>query len=85
MAKTSADITKEADALQARLAALRKDARRMKKLEDAKAAEAQRQRDIQFALEFVQMAKEMHFKDSDRTYFDHISEKLVAKKAQAVG
>lgn len=84
MPKTSADITKEADALQAKLAAMRKEARRMKKLENQKAAEAQRQRDIQFALEFVAMAKEMYLKDNSMSYFDYISEKLAEKQAQAV-
>ena len=59
MAKSSADLKKQADALRAKLAAVQKEARKMKKLEDQQAAEEQHQRDIQFALEFVQMAKDM--------------------------
>ena len=76
MAKTSADITKEADALQARLAAMRKEARKMKQLEDQKAAEAQRQEEIRFALAFVETAKGMYFRDGSRSYFDYICAKM---------
>lgn len=74
--KSSNDITKEADALKARLAALRKEARRMKRLEDQKAAEINRRERISFALSFVEMAKLMHLRDSSRTYYDDICEKL---------
>ncbi len=73
MAKTSADITKEADALQAKLAAMRKEARRMKRLEKQKEAEAQRQQEIQFALTFVETAKLMDFGDGNGSYFEQIS------------
>lgn len=81
MTKTSADITKEADALQAKLAAMRKEARRMKQIENQKAAEVQRQQEISFALEFVETAKGMYFKDGNRTYFDYISEKMEKKRS----
>lgn len=81
MAKTSADITKEADALQARLAAMRKEARRMKRLEDQKAAEAQRQEEIQFALAFVETARGMYFRDGSRSYFDYICEKMTEQQS----
>lgn len=81
MAKTSADITKEADALQARLAAMRKEARRMKRLEDQKAAEAQRQEEIRFALAFVETAKGMYFRDGSRSYFDYICAKMTEQQS----
>lgn len=81
MAKTSADITKEADALQARLAAMRKEARKMKRLEDQKAAEAQRQEEIRFALAFVETAKGMYFRDGSRSYFDYICAKMTEQQS----
>ena len=83
MAKSSADLKKQADTLRAKLAAVQKEARKMKKLEDLQATEEQHQRDIQFALEFVQMAKEMYFRDGNRSYFDYISEKMAEKQAAA--
>ena len=70
--KTSDELNAEAKVLQEKLAALRKEARKQKRLEDARAAEAKRQDEIRFALAFVQKAKEMHFRDST-TYYDHIS------------
>ena len=81
MAKSSADLKKEAATLRAKLAAVQKEARKMKRLEDLQAAEEQHQRDIQFALEFVQMAKEMYFRDGNRSYYDYISEKMAEKQA----
>ncbi len=50
--KTSETITAEADALQAKLAALRKEARKMKKLEDQQKAEEKRQKDIAYIREW---------------------------------
>lgn len=43
MSRTSADITKTANELQAKLEKLRKEARRMKKLEEQQAEEERRQ------------------------------------------
>lgn len=83
MAKSSADLKKEAATLRAKLAAVQKEARKMKRLEDQQAAEEQRQRDIQFALEFVEMAKKMYFRDGSRSYYDYISEKMAEKQAAA--
>lgn len=81
MAKTSADIAKEAEELQAKAAALRKEARKMKKLEDAKAAEVQRQRNIQFALDFVEFSKGMFTRDGCKTYYDIIVKNMQEKNA----
>lgn len=53
----------------------------MKRLEDQKAAEIQRQNEIQFALAFVETAKGLYFRDGSRTYFDYISEKLKEKQS----
>lgn len=83
MAKSSADLKKQADILRAKLATVQKEARKMKKLEDQQAAEGQRQRDIQFALEFVQTAKEMYFRDGNRSYYDYIAEQMAEKQAAA--
>lgn len=80
--KTSADITKKADALQARLAAMRKEARRMKRLEDQRAIETQRRQEIQFAFDFVEAAKELRWHNSDRTYYDCICERLEEKRSE---
>lgn len=81
MSKSSADLKKQADALRAKLSAVQKEARKMKRLEDQQAAEEQRQRDIQFALEFVETAKEIYFRDSNRSYFDYISARMSQKAA----
>ena len=79
--KTSETITAEADALQAKLALLRKEARKMKKLEEQQEAEAKRQKDIAYALEFVEFAKQLHFQNGTDSYFDYIAKKLAESKA----
>lgn len=83
--KTSETITAEADALQAKLAKLRKEARAMKKLEDQEKAEAKRQEDIAYALEFVEFAKRLHFQNGSDTYFDYIARKMEASKVDTSG
>lgn len=70
--KTSDELSAEAKVLQEKLAALRKEARKQKRLEDARAAESKRQEEVRFALAFVQKAKKMHFRDSQTTYYDVI-------------
>lgn len=82
MAKSSADLKKQADTLRAKLAAVQKEARKMKKLEDQQAAEEQHQRDIQFALEFVQMAKEKLF---DERGNEEVVRQRFERLAQAAG
>lgn len=79
--KSSEEITAVADELQAKLALLRKEARKMKKLEEQQAAEEQRQKDIAFALEFVEFAKRLRFQNGNDSYFEYISRKLAESKA----
>ena len=79
--KSSEEITAAADELQIQLAALRKEARKMKKLEEQQAKEEQRKRDAEYALEFVAFAKQLHFQSgSGDSYFDYISKKLAESK-----
>ena len=79
--KSSEEITAAADELQAKLAALRKEARKMKKLEEQQAAEEKRQKDIAYALEFVEFAKRLRFQNGNDSYFDYIARKLAESKA----
>ena len=83
--KTSETITAEADVLQAKLAALRKEARKLKKLEDQQKAEAKRQADIAYALEFVEFAKTVPFGDTGKTYFDVIKERMAGEAENGTG
>ena len=71
--RTSEDITKSADELQVRLARLRKEARRMKKLEEQQKAEEHRQQEIEEALEFVEFTKGIYYPDSEVTVYEFIT------------
>ena len=82
--KTSDELNAEAKVLQEKLAAIRKEARKQKRLEDARAAEAKRQEEIRFALAFVQKAKEMHFRDSQATYYDAVSRQMNGASSDSV-
>ena len=73
MPRTSGDITRAADELQAKLARLRKEARRMKKLEEQRGAEERRQQEIADALEFVEFTKGIYYSDSDVTVYEYIT------------
>ena len=79
--KTSETITAEADELQKKLAGLRKEARKLKKLEEQAEADARRQKDIAYALEFVEFAKRLRFQNGNDSYFDYIARKLAESKA----
>ena len=79
--KSSEEITAEADELQKKLAGLRKEARKLKKLEEQAEADARRQKDIAYALEFVEFAKRLRFQNGSDSYFDYIARKLAESKA----
>ena len=78
--KTSDQLTAEADDLLKKLAELRKEARKMKKLEDQQKAEAKRQEDIEYALEFVEFAKHLRFQEGGVTFFDIISKNMEERR-----
>ena len=73
MSRTSADITKTANELQAKLEKLRKEARRMKKQEEQQAEEERRQQEIADALEFVKYAKMVFYPGSEESVYDYLS------------
>ena len=73
MPRTSGDITRAADELQAKLARLRKEARRMKLLEEQREAEERRQQEIADALEFVEFTKGIYYPDSEVTVYEFIT------------
>ena len=79
--KSSEEVTAEADELQKKLAGLRKEARKLKKLEEQAEADARRQKDIAYALEFVDFAKRLRFQNGNDSYFDYIARKLAESKA----
>lgn len=79
--KSSEEITAEADELQKKLAGLRKEARKLKKLEEQAEADARRQKDIAYSLEFVEFAKRLRFQNGNDSYFDYIARKLAESKA----
>ncbi|WP_066646975.1 hypothetical protein [Christensenella timonensis] len=79
--KSSEEITAEADELQKKLAGLRKEARKLKKLEEQAEADARRQKDIAYALEFIEFAKRLRFQNGNDSYFDYIARKLAESKA----
>lgn len=79
---TSAELTAKADALAEQLKKLRSEARKMEKLEEQKAKEEQRKRDVAFALEFVSFSKTLYFKDSQTSYFDYISKKMKVRSEE---
>ena len=81
MARTSEDITKSADELQMRLAKLRKEARRLRKLEEQQEAEERRQQEIADALEFVDFTKGIYYPDSEVTVYDYITTVIEETKA----
>ena len=73
MAKSSKDITRDADKLALKLAKIRKEARLAKKMEDQREAEAQRQEEISDALEFVKYAKMVFYPGSEESVYDYLS------------
>ena len=73
MPRTSDDITRAADELQAKLARLRKEARQLKKLEEQQEAEERRQQEIADALEFVKYAKIVFYPGSDESVYVYLS------------
>lgn len=76
MSRKSEDISRAADALQLKLSKLRKEARRLKRIEEHQEAEAQRQKDIAFALQFLEVAKIAHLMDSEETIYDVLSREI---------
>ena len=77
-ARTSEELTAAANELQAKLNAMRREARKMKRLEEQQEAEAKRQADIAFALDFVALAKKERFQNGT-TFYDA----LMQRKANA--
>lgn len=73
MSRSSEDLTKAANELQAKLEKLRREARRMKKLEEQQKAEERRQQEIEKALEFVEFTKGIYYSDSDVTVYEYIT------------
>jgi len=81
MAKSSKDITRDADKLALKLAKIRKEARLAKKMEDQREAEAQRQEEISDALEFVKYAKMVFYPGSEETVYVYLSHCLEDMKS----
>ena len=81
--RTSADWDAEADALRKKLDNARREARKLRKLEELKQAEIQRQEEIRYALKFVEFSKSITSDRSDRSLYDVIAGKL--KEAEASG
>lgn len=77
--KTSAEVFAAADEMKAKLKELRKQARRMQRLEDQREAEAQRQRDIHEALKLVELSKSLTVQDGS-TYYEILHGKLDEQK-----
>ena len=73
MSRSSEDLTKAANELQAKLEKLRREARRMKKLEEQQKAEERRQQEIEKALEFVELTKGIYYPDSEVTVYEFIT------------
>ena len=74
--KTSAEMTAAAEELKAKLSVMRKEARKMKRLEEQQEAEAQRQADIAFALKFVEYTKTQRFQNDRLTVFEVLKRKM---------
>ena len=74
--KSSADWDAEAEALRKKLDAARKEARRMRKLEEYKSAEIRRQEEIRQAVAFVRFSKTITYNNSDRSFYDVIAGKM---------
>ena len=55
----------------------------MKKLEEQQAAEARRQTEINFALEFVAFAQRLRVQNGNESYFDYIARKMSEAKQSA--
>lgn len=81
MIRRSEDISRSADELQVRLAKLRKEARRVKKLEEQQEAEERRQQEIAEALEFTDFAKGVFYPDSNETVYVYLSKFMEEMKA----
>ena len=75
MSRSSEDLTKAANELQAKLEKLRREARRVKKLEEQQKAEEYRQQEIEKALEFVEFTKGIYYPDSEVTVYEFITTK----------
>ena len=73
MSRSSEDLTKAANELQAKLEKLRREARRVKKLEEQQKAEEYRQQEIEKALEFVEFTKGIYYPDSEVTVYEFIT------------
>ena len=73
MSRSSEDLTKAANELQAKLEKLRREARRMKKLEEQQAEEERRQQEIADALEFVKYAKIVFYPGSEESVYVYLS------------
>lgn len=80
--KSSADWNAEAEALRKRLDTARREARRMRKLEEYKAAEIRRQEEIRYALQFLQVSKSITINASGMTAYDVIDRKMAEMKSE---
>lgn len=77
--KTSAEVYAAVDEMKAKLWELRKQARRMQRLEQQREAEAQRQRDMQEALELIEISKSLAAQDGI-TYYEILRRELDEQK-----
>lgn len=79
--RTSADWDAEADALRKKLDNARREARKLRKLEELKEAEIQRQEEIRYALKFTEFSKSIILNNTGITAFNMIAGKLEEAKS----
>ena len=79
--KTSAEWDEVVSSLKLKLETAKKEARKMRKLEECKEAELRRQEEIRYALAFVRFSKTITFNNSGRSFYDVIAERLAGADA----
>lgn len=78
--KSNEEINADINKLQMEIKGLQKEARRMKRLEQQKEAEEKRKRDMAYAVELVEFAKNIRFREGGETYYDFLSRMLAESK-----
>ncbi|MCD7763162.1 MAG: hypothetical protein LUI14_08170 [Lachnospiraceae bacterium] len=80
--KSYEQLQKEEAAMKEKLNAIRKEAKKAKKLEEQQAQREAYEKEVSFALSFVEAAKHLTL-NNGQTFYDFISERMSAGNANA--
>ncbi|MCD8125037.1 MAG: hypothetical protein LUE23_08390 [Lachnospiraceae bacterium] len=80
--KSYEQLQKEEAAMKEKLNAIRKEAKKAKKLEEQQARQEAYEKEVAFALSFVEAAKHLTL-NNGQTFYDFVSEQMSAGNANA--